>query len=375
MTNSFRRQAGITLIETMISLTLAAVVMVGVMQLFVANSETYNMLVGRSRMQDSARFALSFMARAIRSAGYKGCYSTNQGVVTTINPADNLPYEFDIRTNIQGFNSTAPGTWAPDMTAILPSTTGGLYSPPSGIANGTGIDTATIVFGTDILTTRSLSLNEARLIQPPAAQTGPLIVRVPAGGLGFQLDHLAMISDCNNATIFRVTSVALNTPNPGEATIGHDMADADIYQNTFLRLATLNSFETTDAQVNAIDTNIFYIAPGTGVNNRGNTPLSLWRKVGIQVPFELVEGVENLQLLFGQDTDNDGAPNRYVPGNQVTNTVVTLRVSITVNSVDDVGATSAPTFGCGIQDCIPNVTYDGLIRRTFTETIQLRNQG
>jgi type IV pilus assembly protein PilW len=380
-------QSGMSLIEMMIALTLGSIVTVGVVQLFVGSSQTYKLLVGQSRMQESARFGLSFIGRAVRFASYKGCFSTNQGVVTTLNPPASLPYEFDIRTGVDGFNSTSPqppvdpGTWAPDMEAVLPSLTGGVYSPPSAIAAGTGIDTDSITPGTDILTTRNLSLNEAKLLRPPAGQTGPLVVNMPTGGLGFDVDHLAMISDCENATIFRVTDLDLNDDlgfaSAGRATIGHDLVDTDIYRNSFLKLANVNSFDTIDAQVNAIETNIFYIAPGAGVNNLGNTPLSLWRKMGIERPVELVEGVENLQLMFGQDTDSDGAPNQYVPANMVVdyNEVVTLRINITVNSVDDVGSTSTPTHGCAIQDCLTGEVVDGLLRRTFTETIQLRNQG
>lgn len=350
-------QSGLSLIEMMIALTLGAIVTVGVIQLFVGSSQTYKLLVGQSRMQESGRFALSFIGRALRSAGYKGCYSVNQGVVTTLAVANDLPYEFDMRTGVSGINSTGPTTWVPALTT-LPGTVSGTYTLPAG---STGINTATIVSGTDVLTTRNLSPNEARLLEPPVAQTGPLIVNMPAGGLGFELDHMAMASDCENATIFRITSVDLNTPNAGQATIGHDRNDADIYQNTFEKLASVNAFDPIDAQVSAIETNIFYIAPGAGVNNVGDTPLSLWRKTGIRAPVELVEGVENLQVLFGEDLDNDGVPNWYRPANTVTdfNEVITVRVSLTVNSVDDVGSNTA----------------DGLLRRTFTETVQLRNQG
>jgi type IV pilus assembly protein PilW len=355
------KQAGLSLIEMMIALTLGSIVTVGVVQLFVGSSQTYKMLVGQSRMQESGRFALGFIGRALRSAGYKGCYSTNDNIVTTLALSNNTPYEFDIRTPLGGHNSTGATMWAPALSA-LPGTTSGSYTEPAGSDPGeTGIDTATIAAGTDVLTTRNLSMNEARLLVPPVAQMGPLIVRIPENGLGFEVDHFAMATNCENATIFRVTDVDLNTPAAGQATIGHDRDDADIYQNTFEKLASLNAFETVDTYVNAIETHIFYIAPGSGTNNMGDTPMSLWRKTSLNAPIELVEGVENLQVLYGEDLDSDGVPNWYRPANTITdfNNVLTVRVSLTVNSVDDVGS---------------NAT-DGLLRRTFTETVQLRNKG
>ena len=97
------------------------------------------------------------------------------------------------------------------------------------------------------------------------------------------------------------------------------------------------------------------------------------------MPVEMVEGVENLQLLFGEDTDTDLVPNLYTTASSVTdfNNVVTVRISLTVNSIDSVGASVPPSLGClgagGFQDCISGEVFDGLMRRTFTKTVQLRN--
>jgi type IV pilus assembly protein PilW len=355
------KQSGLSLIEMMIALMLGAIVTVGVIQLFVGSSQTYKMLVGQSRMQESGRFALGFLGRALRSAGYKGCYSTNNDIVNTLALSNNLPYEFDLRTAVRGNNSTSATIWAPALTTLPGKVTGSYTEPVGSDASVTGIDITTIAQGTDVLTTRNLSPNDARLVVPPTNQTGPLIVNMPAAGLGFEIDHFAMASNCENTTIFRVTDVDLNSPSAGRATIGHDIDDTDIFRNTFSKLASLNSFGTTDTQVNAIQTHIFYIAPGSGKNNLKDTPLSLWRKTSLDKPVELVEGVENLQLLFGEDLDNDGIPNWYRPANTISDftDVITVRVSISVNSVDEVGSNSV----------------DGLLHRTFTETVLLRNQG
>ena len=66
---------GFSLVELVIALALGSVVTAGVVQLFVANSETHNLLVGQSRMQESARFALDFIGRQVRQAGYRGCFA------------------------------------------------------------------------------------------------------------------------------------------------------------------------------------------------------------------------------------------------------------------------------------------------------------
>lgn len=369
--------AGYSLIELMISLVLGAIVTVGIIQLFGANSDTYDLVQGQSRMQEAARFAFAFIGRDIRSAGYAGCYSTNTGIYTTISPASNIPYEFDLRSAVQGYDATGTDTWMPPITD-LPSTVNGtdtnVFHTPAGDGAGNGIDTAKLASGSDILTLRDMSA-EYRLTQDMPTSTEPIVVATPANGFAFKQDYLAVIEDCEKATIFRITSITEGSPAAGESTIGHDINDTDPTRNSVLKLANVDTFQS-DAYVGAIETNTYYVAPGTGVNNAGDTPMALWRKSGLNAPVELVQGVEDMQVTYGVDTNQDGTPNQYVPANYVADwsQVKTIRVSLTVNSVDDVGGTSTPTLGCAVQGCIKGKSYDGLIRRTFTQTFDLRNR-
>ena len=376
-----RKQLGVSLIELMIALALGSVVTTGIISLFVSNSKTYNLLTGQSRMQESARFALEFIGRSVRIAGYRGCFSSSN-VYTLMNPPPPdplIPYEFDLRNGVEAFEATGVDVWSPVLTP-LPTTIGvidtNVWTTTDGTGAGNGIDTSEITSGTDVLTLRGLSQVDARVAVNMPTSGEPVVVQMPAGGLEYADDYLVMIHDCAQGTIFRISGAPqLNTPAAGQATIGHGMADADRGQNTLPNLAQGGTY-STDASVTAILTHIFFIAPGAGLNNLGSTPLSLWRKSGLQAPVELVEGVEHLQILFGVDTDSDGVPNQYRTANMVAadfTQVVTVRVSVTVNSVDNVESTSLPTHGCVVQDCIEGEAYDGLLRRTFTQTIMLRN--
>jgi len=384
------RQEGLSLVEMMIALVLSSVVAVGVVQLFVANSQTYKLLNGQSRMQESARFAQEFIGRSVRIAGYKGCYSTNDGIITTLDPPDNLPYEFDLRTAIEGFDG-AGGAWDPAIDDKLPKTVGcdttcvdtNVFKTVAGLGANNGIDTIDIVENTDILTTRNVSINEAWVAVNMPTSREDIVVTVPSAGNELELDHIAFIGDCEKGTLFRITDVTLDTPSTGQATIEHLDDDVDDTANTFEQLAEVNTFQK-DAMVSAVESHTFYIASGEGRNNLGNEVFSLWRKSGTSDPVELVEGVENLQVLYGIDTDEDSTPNTYVTAKVADpdwDEVVTVRVSVTVNSVDDVGSKSPPTHGCttdspaGPHTCLSGETYDGLLRRTFTQTIHLRNHG
>jgi type IV pilus assembly protein PilW len=402
---------GFSLVELMIALALGSMVTAGVVQLFSANSETHNLLIGQSRMQESGRFALDFIGRDIRKAGYRGCFSGGTSLVITLADEDFLPYEFDLREGIRGYNATGLNAWNPSLN-VLPNTDADfpntnalntVFKTTYGYGAGAGIDITEIVSGTDVVTLRHLSQNDARVggyIDPLSSNivygTMPtssedIVVGVPEGWAEFDLDHIVMAHDCEKAAMFRVTTSnpwgrnADGSPAPvpdnsdlivdmRDLTVGHDINDTDRTANTILDLTAVNTFEV-DAAVSAILTNIYFIAPGEGFNNVGNNPLSLWRKSGLEPPVELVEGVENLQLLYGEDTDEDGVPNQYLQANVVGDwsNIVTVRVTVITNSVDSVGATAATTHGCTIQDCIVDEDYDGLIRRAYTQTIQMRN--
>lgn len=364
-----RKQLGLSLVELMIAMTIGGVVSVGVINLFSANSETYKLMQGQSRMQESSRFALDFLTRAVQQAGYKGCYSQNQAVYFTMDVVTDIPYEFNITRGMIGYESMVAGIWSPVLAAL---------DTPYIMNNE--VDTGLILVGTDVITIRNLSSTDAPLSVNLAA-AADIVVTIPAIGLEYSAasDDLALIHDCEKATIFEITGL---TEAGALATIGHGVEIRVLGEprNSFARLAEVNTYQT-DASVSAIVSNTFFIAPGLGLNSEGDNPYSLWRKAGTSAPVELVEGVEDLQILYGVDTNNDGVPNQYLGANFVTNyaAVITVRISITVNSVDAVGGTTAPTFGClasgGRQACYIGEAIDGLLRRTFHQTIQLRNTG
>lgn len=88
----------------------------------------------------------------------------------------------------------------------------------------------------------------------------------------------------------------------------------------------------------------------------------------------LATGIENMQVLYGEDTDGDSIANRYVTaaGLGSWNNVVSLRVSLLVNSVTP-GLPQPDTICLGCLTFTPS-TADRLVRAEFTTTVGLRNQ-
>jgi len=90
---------------------------------------------------------------------------------------------------------------------------------------------------------------------------------------------------------------------------------------------------------------------------------------------QLMDGVEAMQVLYGEDTDADGAANRYVsviPANVLN--VVSMRISILISSSESVSPdTAARTYAVLDQQYGP--FNDSRLRRVYTTTVQLRNTG
>jgi len=359
-----KRAQGFSLIELMLALALGVVVTAGIVTLFVGNNQTYTLLNGQSRMQENARFAVDFISRSARAAGYLGCDPEAGKIYKTLNGAWNQLFEFDITTPVQAFHGTASGNGVNDWTPALTTL------PRTGSAVGyivaNGVDLATMQPLSDVLVLRHVQIPGARIAAIVQANANPT-VEVPAGGLGFTDGNFVALNNCEQATVFRVATVA--APAGPIATLVLNAAPAvglGLYQNLALQPLSPTGIpygEANNAQgssVGRVLTDIYYVAQGAGTNNRNQIPWSLWRKTSEDAPVELIQGVENLRVRFGIDTtpnDNVDAATQYVTYNNVgANVIRALRVSVTANSVDVVSDGAATPLS-----------------RTFSQTISFRN--
>ena len=117
-------------------------------------------------------------------------------------------------------------------------------------------------------------------------------------------------------------------------------------------------WQTNDclASVASDSTIIYSIRNGSS----GAPALFRFRSDGVNTELvELVEGIENLQILYGEDTDNDDVPNYYVDSASITNMAQAVSVRLTV---------VARTLETNLT------TGGGRITRNFTSTVTLRNR-
>ena len=87
---------------------------------------------------------------------------------------------------------------------------------------------------------------------------------------------------------------------------------------------------------------------------------------------ELVTGIMNMQILFGEDLTNDGSANRYVTASGVAdmNNVVSVRVSLLLETTEDNLVSTPQPYVFNGQTITPS---DKKLRRVYTTTVVLRN--
>lgn len=95
-------------------------------------------------------------------------------------------------------------------------------------------------------------------------------------------------------------------------------------------------------------------------------------------PVELASGVENMQVLYGEDAKPtpDGTANRYVDPSAAGfsfDRVVSLRFALLVRSTNEVAA-STDTRTYNLLGTVFDPVNDRRLRRVFTATITLRNR-
>jgi type IV pilus assembly protein PilW len=103
---------------------------------------------------------------------------------------------------------------------------------------------------------------------------------------------------------------------------------------------------------------------------------SLWRRAGRNPPEQLIEGVEQLQVVFGEDDDLNGVVDEYRNARAVQNwrNVVSVQVALLARSPGDDG-TMVDTRTYELLDAFPYDPPDErTLRSVFSTTVTVRNR-
>lgn len=387
---------GLTLIELMVALLITSVILVALVQVFITTRHSYQVDEGLARLQENARFAIQFLTRDLRMAGATGCMgepdqSKHPRIFQYINPTSPV-FNLDASTYKPFFgfdaNGPVPGS---------PYTVSSLY-PPTPVSSTTpGLDPAFApwgaIEGSDVLVLYFQSGDAAPI--DPVLSTPTSIAVVPPHGIND--GQIVMVSDCDRAFVFQVTGVASAGPvdmlshTPG-GTPGNSCVDWSACPTTALtprrKSANFGSTPTQlfgpGAQVGQFRIVTYFI--GAGGPALAPVP-ALYRAVfdetGVAGAEELVEGIENMQISYGVDTNGDGVIDNYMTAAQVDDggfwlSVKTVRIGLLVASSyssgpAEMGIDTTPFYDIGGMAQIV-VPPDNRRRRVVVDTVKIRNR-
>lgn len=333
-----RFQSGLTVVEMLVGLSLSLLLAGVLAAAFFASSLSYKVQSGVARIQASGRFAVDFLARDIRMAGFRGsCLAQEDKLINTLNGS----YAANFGTYLEGYDASGT-TWSPSLDASISA-----RAPTT---------------GSDIVTIR-LSGNGIP-VTTPYMPTTSADIHVPSDN-GLKQYDIAVICNGEGGSVFQISDA-----NPsGSGSVVHNTGNGTPGNAT----KDLGRKYGANSEIYALSTHTYYVAP----NAQGST--SLWMlaspcPTGDICPIELVAGVERLQLEYGIDTDGDAkaSANEFVAASSVTdwNKVVAVRISALVRSADDGLRTAAASLIFNGS----STSTDRYLRQVYTSVVQLRNR-
>jgi type IV pilus assembly protein PilW len=330
---------GFSLVEIMVALALSLLLLAGVVAIFASSRASYEATDHLARVQENGRFALDQLVRDIRSAGFVGCARSPTYLSTSLNDNAVLQWNF-LDGPVRGYQYTSAATWLPALDTSV-------TSPAD---------------GSDVLVLRipKPDAEPLRLQSPMASNTSDLVVpNVTTSGL--QVGDVALAYSCEAQSVFQVTGFAGGVI--AHATTAGVPGNANDNLGYTYRL---------NAEVLPMQTVIYYIRQGL----TAGAGTSLWRRVALNDPEELVEGVEQMQLEFGVDTSGDSVVDSYVTADAVTDwgSVYSVRVALLQRSLQEYGTDVDTRTYQLLNEPIVAAPGDRRLREIFSTTASIRNR-
>lgn len=347
---SIKDQRGLSLIEFMIAGLIGLILTVGLIQIFVSNRQAFDTTAASANVQETARIGTEIISKAVRNADYWGCVDN----ASVFNNLDDTAAGYD--ADILGFGSGLEGE------------------------DNNADSSDAIADGTDSITVRGTRGSNGIQIDSPMPNSSAILDVTDAGALA--VSDIILISNCRGGDIFQVTQlpsggdkIQHNTGgsvSPGNGKNSGPCAGGGGGSNC------LSQLYDTGASVLLPYTETYFV--GTGASGgpalfmrTGVLSSPSGTGIGNVQTVELIDGVENMQILYGEDTNGDGAANAYRTAAAVADMedVVSVRISLLIRSSQERVLDSAQTLtfnGAAVDGS------DLRLRRVYTLTSTIRNR-
>lgn len=338
-------QRGMNLIEILIAMSLSLILMAGVLHIMSSSKRTYGLQAELAGLQENARFLVEEMNYSLRMGGYFGCSGSppsgmNSQPFTGSTDGQNPAVKMRVATknsqqNYQLSNNRLTKA-VPESDILVISQLGEQIKlpewSPSTITTAFSQSTNKFIFNASELNTTPSSIKNV------------------------------IISDCGGSESYAVSSI-----NLGTSTITLNQTLQREYRwPVEVFAATQATIQPTTYEVGALDKN------GDGDAEDPEDGFGLFKN-GVL----FIDGVENMQLRYGIDTDGDGAANRY--DNLPSGNIVSVRITLlmrTPNRRYDLTEAQNTDFQLD-SDLVYNPSTRGFEvgyrHRLFSTIVQIRN--
>ncbi len=338
-------QRGLSLTELMVSVAISVTVLVALSNVFLGANRAYRTNEALARIQESGRLALDWIARDLRSTGFAGCLSRGGEVAVHSNPR---PAGLALPATLRGHEGALGFTYPPGIER-LPD------DERSDVVRIVAVDST------------------ARAYVDGDSDVAAATITLRDNDPGFEPGDVLVVSDCERSVVFTVTGVRskpARLAHAVEANGGLDTASHRISP----------AFTSRDrAFVARFDSVTYFVGRPKG---KKDAPPSLYR-ASIERTEKVVEDVEDLDFLYGIDSDDDGAVDAYLRADQVGSAqwgrVASVRVSLVAAGVD-ASAVSAEQ-AVHLRDIDGDTVIDAQqarsgrrLRQVFSTTVSLRNR-
>lgn len=319
--NNFKQQAGVTLVELMVALSIGSFLMIGAVQVYNQSRHAFVINESIARVQETAQFAMDTIEADVRMASNWGRHSRGSSVVGRSVPGDANPLTL-------ATPAACGAGWALDLARPIEGNNNN-YGLACGAVGGAQINS-------DTVTTRRATV---------AVSTLPL----QAGRLYVQTTRIQ----------------------------GELFTDGNVP----------SAFDPVTSETHNLLVNTYYVAADStlipGVPTLRRKMLTSVGGVPTVVDQEVAPGVQNLQLQFGVDVDQDNTVDRYVnPGDAILDPlavgfipgarVLTARIWLVVRGISpELGIQDLRNYQPG--DINLGVYTDAFRRMQVSKTILLRN--
>ena len=267
MFNPVVRQRGFTLVELMIAATIGLALVAGMTAMFVSNRSAQSEIDKANRQIENGRFSVQMLSDDLRNAAYYGEFDPTVLALPTAMPDPCSTALADLRTAlpvyVQGQDNAANGVLS-CVQDVLP--------------------------GTDIVVVRHASTCTTDLASCEINSAGAPYFQASL------CNNLSELGSGSSADFYAVDAVPANLTR-------HQ------------RDCTATAGSGTLAALRYLQIHIYYVAqndtPGDGIPTLKRVEIGNTGGTLTTVAVPLVEGVENLQMEYGLDTNKDGSPDVY----------------------------------------------------------------